>query len=180
MRDRTKYQVVFLGLEDDVYAKDATERLASLLGMGPEVFDEALARAPVIIKADVDRSTAIDYLTAITQTGGRARFEPVPSNLEGLTCPKCGYARRGDEPTAEYECPSCGVIYEKHERSLRKSAGDSSEPSPATERLREQRALKASRKRTQAAFQLTAVFFVVFVFVLVVFVLLSSFGEDGR
>lgn len=29
-------------------------------------------------------------------------------------CPKCGYARRADDPGAPDECPRCGVFYEKY------------------------------------------------------------------
>lgn len=31
------------------------------------------------------------------------------------TCIKCGYARRDTDAAPSYECPSCGVVYEKAE-----------------------------------------------------------------
>ena len=32
------------------------------------------------------------------------------------TCPKCGYVRRPEDSAPDYECPKCGVIYEKYLR----------------------------------------------------------------
>src|SRR6056297_47925 len=36
----------------------------------------------------------------------------------GYKCPKCGYERQPEDLAPEYECPSCGVIYEKAEKSV--------------------------------------------------------------
>jgi len=34
------------------------------------------------------------------------------------TCPKCGYTRDGTDRAPEYECPNCGVVYAKVEKSI--------------------------------------------------------------
>ncbi|WP_420208411.1 RDD family protein [Candidatus Electronema sp. JC] len=35
-------------------------------------------------------------------------------------CLKCGYVRQEDEIAKEYECPQCGIIYDKYEAALKK------------------------------------------------------------
>jgi len=46
----------------------------------------------------------------------------------GKACQKCGYERTGAETAPEFECPSCGAIYQKVEAALasRKAASNPS------------------------------------------------------
>jgi len=43
-------------------------------------------------------------------------------NNQGKVCPKCGYARTGQEDVPETQCPSCGIIYAKIEKRMQQEA----------------------------------------------------------
>ncbi|MEW6079728.1 MAG: glutaredoxin domain-containing protein [Thermodesulfobacteriota bacterium] len=40
----------------------------------------------------------------------------MPDNA-GATCPKCGYTRKPDDFAPAWQCPQCGIVYEKHNKS---------------------------------------------------------------
>jgi len=48
----------------------------------------------------------------------------IPKKYETKKCLKCGYDRGLSESTPEYECPKCGRIYAKIEKSLCSGSAD--------------------------------------------------------
>ena len=38
-----------------------------------------------------------------------------------LNCPKCGYARQADENVPEWQCPGCGIAYQKYQSDIVRS-----------------------------------------------------------
>lgn len=47
-------------------------------------------------------------------------------------CPKCGYKRTTNDKAPEYECPACGIVYEKFlkPQSVQKPTKDNNPPNP--------------------------------------------------
>ncbi len=39
-------------------------------------------------------------------------------------CIKCGYTRKSEDMAPEYECPRCGIIYDKFETQLKNSKSE--------------------------------------------------------
>lgn len=38
------------------------------------------------------------------------------SDKDRITCPKCGYTRKPDDFAPAWQCPRCGIVYEKYNR----------------------------------------------------------------
>ncbi len=54
--------------------------------------------------------------------GDESQVNKTPDNIteSGKQCKKCGYCRQESDFEPEYECPKCGVVYEKYELYLDK------------------------------------------------------------
>lgn len=58
------------------------------------------------------------------------------------TCPKCGHVRQPGDASPDYECPACGVIYEKYAQHMASKAAREAE---------EQRARLAAKREADRA-----------------------------
>jgi hypothetical protein len=61
-------------------------------------------------------------------------------------CPKCGYTRTKSDITPDYECPQCGVIYEKYVRAQADKAERAAAQAAAQREREVQAALRAAKK----------------------------------
>ncbi|SIQ95792.1 hypothetical protein SAMN05421829_108143 [Aromatoleum tolulyticum] len=62
------------------------------------------------------------------------------------TCPKCGYTRQSTDAAPDYECPSCGVIYQKFLEAQAKKRQQAEEQA-----ARDAGVAEAARKREDEA-----------------------------
>lgn len=129
-----RYSVVLLGISADSDAREVKQKLARTFRVTPDKIEQLLSTAPALVKSGVDYQTALKYLDAIQHAGGACRIEPPQTDQADAsslrnhgstlkTCPNCGYsATSADDPLltahdGQGECPACGIIVARFNRS---------------------------------------------------------------
>jgi hypothetical protein len=127
MADSTTYKVIVEGIGEGQSLPEVKEKLSSLLKIAPERVDRLFEKAPVEVKKDLDRGSALKLKSILESTGALCgveitkRWDQSPSKghiqLGGapreesertLVCPKCGFKQRPSDT-----CVRCGIMVGK-------------------------------------------------------------------
>lgn len=112
-----RYRVIFLGL---LKTEEFFKEKMSMLGVSPEVSEEIINKAPVILKEDTSLEYLTKYAKAVSNAGGKvdirscktAKSDDANVNIEPLKnftlCPQCGYKQ-----LKKKLCEKCGFSFIK-------------------------------------------------------------------
>ena len=107
-----RYKVIFLALQE---TEDFFKKKMSILGVIPEVSEEIINKAPVILKEHTSLEFLKKYAKAISEAGGKVVIRSINIgssdedilNIEPLKnftlCPQCGYKQ-----LKKKACEKCG------------------------------------------------------------------------
>jgi len=65
--------------------------------------------------------------------------------MSSISCPKCDYVRKPEDAAPDWQCPSCGIAYQKFRDAAAAREGDAASGKGATVDLRERTLLSAGR-----------------------------------
>jgi 5-methylcytosine-specific restriction endonuclease McrA len=126
MADSTSYKVIVQGISAGQSLKEVKKRLSGLLKIGPEQIDRLFEKAPVEVKKDLDRASALKLKSILESTGALCGMEitkrwnqPSRSQIKlagtstrdsekTLVCPKCGFKQR-----PSHTCVRCAITVDK-------------------------------------------------------------------
>ncbi len=118
-----KYRVIFHGLAGD--KEDFKSRMINL-GASPEIVDQMIQKAPVILKQDLSFEFSTRYADAVRKAGGMAEVQEhgyfeesmnqaisIASFRDFTMCPECGLKQQKRQT-----CIRCGCRLVKTEKGL--------------------------------------------------------------